>query len=62
MVRLPLLVRQSLVNLLTPELIPLPRKAACRDFLLGILVFNGLLRDVFISRSPLNGYRCATLI
>jgi hypothetical protein len=41
-VRPPLLVRQSSVNLLTQELNPLPHNAACRDFLLGILIFKGL--------------------
>jgi hypothetical protein len=41
-VRLPLLVRQSFVNLLTPELNPLPCEAVRRDFLLGILIFKGL--------------------
>jgi hypothetical protein len=29
------------LNPLTPELIP-PHNAACRDFLLGILIFKGL--------------------
>jgi hypothetical protein len=34
--------------------IPL-RNAACRDILLGILIFKGSLRYIFMSRSALKG-------
>jgi hypothetical protein len=32
-----------------------PRNAACREFLMGFYFLKGSLRDVFISRSALNG-------